>query len=51
MIDNYFEEEFVYTGFIWKYLLDNLKFDFYTNGENIFTERKLFYNVVKRNCL
>lgn len=46
MIDG--EAEFVYTGFIWKNHLDNLKFDFYVNGENTFTERKLFYNNVIR---
>jgi hypothetical protein len=46
MSDIYFDKEFVYSGFIWKYFLDTLQFDFYPNGENIFTERKLFYNDV-----
>jgi hypothetical protein len=38
------KDEYCYTGFILRFFLDNLNFDFYSNGEHIFEKRKLFYN-------
>jgi hypothetical protein len=37
-----------YPGIIMKYFLDNLNFDFYSNGENLFMECQMFYNYVIR---